>query len=207
MARYNKYNRGIKYNQKSDDEGGIYNYRVFGNAGAVISKLVVTASFHLKRSASSVVGVVASLSGVATITFHVAAEIILNFILRLRDKYKPVYPELSVMEYLVSADITEYRILLEVGGMPFVGSTVTLKGTFPNSAGDLEQLGDVVCNVYFPDRTLAEAIEAAEISTGVYSADYTIPEGKEGKFDYEFIGTLGSKTIVGRSSFDSLWKY
>lgn len=249
MARYNKFNHGIKYNQKPEDEGGIFNYIILGNIGIVASKLVMTASSHLRKSVSSVVGITASLSGGAKRAIHRAVnivlsssaaakgirerrttggsnitatlsgtakrnrpikavtEIVLNLIARLRQKYRPVYPELSVTEYIVNTALTEYGILLEVSGMPFVGSTITLRGTFPDSAGDLTQLDDVVCNVYFPDRTLAETIVPTELSTGVYSADYTIPEGKEGKYDYEFLGTLGDRTIVGRSSFDSLWKY
>lgn len=46
----------------------------------------------------------------------------------------------------------------------------------------------------------------ATFYTGVYTADYMIPEDKEGQFDYEFSGSLGSRTIVGRSSFSANWR-
>lgn len=89
--------------------------------------------------------------------------------------------------------------------MAIAGSTITLKGTFPDSAGDLLQLQDVVLKIYEPGRVLAETITPTQLGTGVYSGDYTIPEGKEGQFDFEFSGKLGDRVIIGRSSFDSAW--
>lgn len=90
--------------------------------------------------------------------------------------------------------------------MPYAGSTVTLKGTFPDSAGNLTQLDDVTLKVYGPGKVLVETIIPTEISTGLYSGDFTIPADKVGQFDYEFSGVLGDKSIVGRSSFQSLWR-
>ncbi len=120
--------------------------------------------------------------------------------------FRPVYPKLSYIEYPVEMSYTEYPIEMEVVGMAKSGSTITLTGKFPDSAGDLMQLEDVTAKVYAPGKVLLETIPATEISTGVYSAEYTIPEDKFGQFDYEFSGKLGEKTIVGRSSFDSRWK-
>ncbi len=99
-----------------------------------------------------------------------------------------------------------YIINLEVGGMAIAGSTITLKGTFPNSAGDLLRLQDVKLKIYGPGKVLLETIVPEKLSTGVYAGDYTIPEDKTGDFDYEFSGKLGDRMIVGRSSFDSHWR-
>lgn len=120
--------------------------------------------------------------------------------------YKPLYPHLEYTEYLIDMECVDYTILLEVVGMPFVGSTITLKGTFPDSAGNLVQLEDVTLKVYAPGKVLNETITPVEVSTGLYSGDYTIPEDKTGQFDYEFSGVLGDKTIVGRSSFHAIWR-
>lgn len=40
----------------------------------------------------------------------------------------------------------------------------------------------------------------AGFTNTIENADYTIP------FDYEFSGSLGSRTIVGRSSFSANWR-
>jgi hypothetical protein len=133
----------------------------------------------------------------------------LGTIHRMMVNFKPLYPILTVTEYPIEMSVTEYPIVLEVLGMPKAGSTITLKGTFPDSAGNLTLLADVTVKVYGPGRTLLTTISGAsvtEVSTGIYTAEYTIPADKTGQFDYEFSGTLGSKTIVGRSSFDSIWK-
>jgi len=248
MARYNKLNNRIMLNQKSTDNGGIFNYRVVGIVGHIISSLTVTAIPHLRRSASATVTVVATFIGSANRTFHRSASIVisalttakatrgrhsvansnitasfigtakrnmfargvinlvLSFIARLRQMYRPVYPALSVTEYPIEMTVTGYEILLEVIGMPFAGSTITLRGTFPDSAGSLVELEDVTLKVYSPGRVLDETITPTEVSTGLYSGDYTIPDDLFGQFDFEFSGTLGDKTIMGRSSFDSNWK-
>lgn len=112
-------------------------------------------------------------------------------------RYWKVYPNLSHIDY---------EIELEVVGMSIAGSTITLTGKFPSRAGSLTQLESVTVKVYAPGRILIDTIPATEVSDGVYTANYTIPEDKFGQFDYEFSGVLGDKTIVGRSSFDSHWK-
>lgn len=126
-----------------------------------------------------------------------------------------VYPDLSYIEYSVnlkySSDVLtlnydDYIVSMEVKGVPIAGSTITLKVIFPDSAGNLTQLENVTAKVYAPGKVLLETIPANMISDGVYTAIYTIPEDKFGQFDYEFTGKLGNKTIVGRSSFDSVWK-
>lgn len=108
-------------------------------------------------------------------------------------------------EYAMTASVNEYLMILEARGMAIAGSTITLKGTFPDSAGDLVQLMDVLLKIYEPGRVLVETITPTQLDIGVYSGDYTIPEGKEGQFDFEFSGKLGDRTIIGRSSFDSAW--
>jgi hypothetical protein len=133
----------------------------------------------------------------------------LGILRRMMVNFKPLYPILTVTEYPIAMSVTEYPIEMEVVGMPEAGSTIMLKGTFPDSAGNLTLLGDVTVKVYGPGRSLLQTITGAgvtEVSTGIYTAEYTIPVGSFGQFDYEFSGTLGSKTIIGRSSFDSIWK-
>jgi hypothetical protein len=131
----------------------------------------------------------------------------LGTIHRMMVNFKPLYPILSVTEYPIEMSVTEYPITLEVLGMPKAGSTITLKGTFPDSAGNLTLLADVTVKVYGPGKVLLTTItNVTEVSTGIYTAEYTVPADKIGQFDYEFSGTLGSKTIIGRSSFDSIWK-
>jgi len=115
-------------------------------------------------------------------------------------------PDLFVEEYVINLEHVDYEIKLEVIGLAISGSTITLKATFPDSAGDLQELENVVVKIYAPGKVLLKTIPATKISTGVYTADYTIPEDKEGQFDYEFSGSLESRTIVGRSSFDSHWR-
>jgi hypothetical protein len=114
--------------------------------------------------------------------------------------------DLSTEEYIVSLNHETYEIRLEVIGLAYAGSTITLKATFPDNAGDLQDLEDVTVKIYAPGKVLVETLSATFISTGVYAADYLIPGDKAGEYDYEFSGTLGSKTIVGRSSFDAHWR-
>jgi hypothetical protein len=133
----------------------------------------------------------------------------LGSIHRMMVNFKPLYPILTVTEYPIEMSVTEYPIKMEVLGMPKAGSTITLKGTFPDSAGNLTLLADVAVKVYGPGRVLLTTISGAsvtEVSTGIYTAEYTIPADKLGQFEFEFSGTLGNKTIIGRSSFDSIWK-
>ena len=257
MARYNRFNHGIKLNHKVADGGGIFNYRVFGYVGQIISTLSAAAIPHLLKRTSSVVSATASFTGKAHRIFRRSASIVISAVLsgswirkrrsktdininlsatgkakrnifasavtsfvlsliaRLRQKYRPVFPRLELTEYKVGMEYVDYPIamehigycvLMEVVGMPYAGSTVTLKGTFPDSAGNLTQLDDVTLKVYGPGKVLVETIIPTEISTGLYSGDFTIPADKVGQFDYEFSGVLGDKTIVGRSSFQSLWR-
>ena len=257
MARYNRYNHQIKFNHKSTSEGGIFNYRIFGIAGSVISALTVTAIPHLKRSAISIISVSLTTASTAKRTFRRTAStvistaltgvairkrnsksivnisslivgtakrnlfvkatsnIVLGFIAILRQKYRPVYPNLEVIEYPIetlvidypiSMNLTEYELLLEVSGLATAGSTITLKGTFPDSAGELTQLESVALKVYAPGKVLVNTITPTQVSAGIYTANYTIPADTMGQFDYEFSGILGDKTILGRSSFDSHWR-
>jgi hypothetical protein len=275
MARYNKYNHGIKYNQKLKNEGGQYNVRLYGVIGQVTIRFTVSVVAHVKRRAKSVINISSSVTAIVKRTFRSAVnvamssfatadairkrhahtvsdiqssvraaakrkrrasslvDIVFSLWGKLVQKYKPLFPRLSYTEYPVKLDYTEYRakldcteyvvdlslvtyavamtfieylVEMEMIGLPYCGSTITLKGTFPDSAGDLEQLDDVVCKVYGPGNNLLETLTAVEVSTGIYTADYTIPEGMTGQFDYEFSGTLGNKTIVGRSSFESVWR-
>jgi hypothetical protein len=138
---------------------------------------------------------------ILTAITHVLAQ------MKRSSKYKPVYPKLSFIEYPIEMSVTEYPIRVEVLGMPKAGSTITLKGTFPDSAGNLALLTDITVKIYGPGRILLTTItDVTEVSVGNYTAEYTIPADTIGQFDFEFSGTLGSKTIIGRSSFDSIWK-
>jgi hypothetical protein len=152
-----------------------------------------------------------------TITAHVSVSpVIQKFIaktltalagaLACVKRYFQVYPSLSYTTYDIEMEYTSYDMTLEVKGMAIAGSTVTLQGTFPDSAGSLAELESVTCKVYGPGRVLLETLDTTMIETGVYTAQYTIPETKFGQLDYEFSGVLGTKTIVGRSSIDSNWK-
>ncbi len=155
-----------------------------GAAAWVFKSVNKNISAYAKISALSMKSVAKTLSA--------AAKILLRVL-----RYWPVFPSLNYTEYFVS---------LEVIGVPTAGSTITLKGIFPDSAGNLTCLEDVTCKVYGPSRVLLATLTPSEVSTGVYSTEYTIPEDKFGQFDYEFSGILGERTIVGRSSFDSIWK-
>lgn len=64
-------------------------------------------------------------------------------------------------------------------------------------AGFTDTIENAVLNHIFGRTTYTAP---ATFYTGVYTADYTIP------FDYEFSGSLGSRTIVGRSSFSANWR-
>jgi hypothetical protein len=121
-------------------------------------------------------------------------------------RYFPVYPSLTCTTYDVELECTTYDVELEVKGLAITGSTVTLQGTFPSAAGDLAELETVVCKVYAPGHILLDTLDTAETETGVYIASFDIPDERYGQFDYEFSGTLGTKTIIGRDSFDSNWK-
>jgi hypothetical protein len=130
-------------------------------------------------------------------------------------RYKQVFPVLTYEEYHVDLEtttydielkMTTYEILLEVIGLAISGSTVKLQATFPDSAGNLMELENVVCKIYSKGKVLVDTIEANVISPGVYSVYYTIPDDNIGLFDFEFSGTLGNKTVKGRSSFPSVWK-
>lgn len=117
------------------------------------------------------------------------------------------FPVLPWKQTFPSLSYIEYPVFMEVDGLPISGGTITLKGTFPTIAGDLTNLQNVIVKVYDSGRTLLQTItDVTYVSTGVYTVLYTIPEDKFGQFDYEFHGTLGNKSIVGRSSFESNWK-
>jgi hypothetical protein len=123
--------------------------------------------------------------------------------------YKQLFPRMFMIEYPVSLSYINYEVKLEVTGMPKAGGTITLRGEFPDSAGDMAMLSDVTVKIYGPGKVLLETINEGNITkidTGIYEADYTIPEDKFGQFDYEFSGIIGNKTVVGRGSFDSVWK-
>ena len=111
--------------------------------------------------------------------------------------YKPIFPKLEFIEY---------RTKMEVIGMPIAGSTITLKATFPDKAGNLTELQDVTLKVYAPGKMLIETIIPAMLDVGVYTAEYTIPEKRFGQFDYEFSGAMGDRIVTDRKSFDSHWK-
>jgi hypothetical protein len=134
---------------------------------------------------------------------------------RMWGDYKQLYPELSyteypiemtVAEYPIEMTITEYPIELEVLGMPITGSTITLRGEFPDSAGNLTLLADVTVKIYKGGILLdtLSGAEITEVSTGIYTADYTIPSSSTGQYEYEFSGTIGSRTILDRSMFDAV---
>lgn len=121
-------------------------------------------------------------------------------------RYRPVFPRLSHTEYPVELAHTEHLILMEVSGLAIAGSTITLKGTFPDSAGNLTLLENIVCKVYSPGKVLAATITPTQVSTGAYTANYTIPADGIGQYDYEFTGNIGNITIAGRTSFDARWR-
>lgn len=121
-------------------------------------------------------------------------------------RYFQLFPRLSFKEYLVRLLTKTYDIKIGVIGMPIAGSTITLRAEFPTSAGELTELREVKMRVYAPGKKLIKEADAVMMETGVYTAQYTIPDDKLGIFDYEFTGKLGDKTITGRSSFTSIWK-
>ena len=125
---------------------------------------------------------------------------------RMMANFKQLFPDLTYTEYPIEMTVTEYPIIMEVVGVPKAGSTITLRGEFPDSAGILSLLADVTVKIYGPGKTLLSTLTPAEVSIGIYSTEYTIPETIWGQFDYEFSGVIGSKTIEDRSSFDSNWK-
>lgn len=120
------------------------------------------------------------------------------------------YPiEMSCTDYPISLSFAEYPIKMEVLGVPKAGSTTTLRGEFPDTAGNLSSLTNVTVKIYDPGRTLLATLTGASVtlvSTGIYTAEYLVPETTLGQFTYEFSGTLGTKTIKDRGSFDSIWK-
>lgn len=157
----------------------------------------INVTITLGKAIKKTIGIIvnASLNIIKKITKSVIqalVDVVLNAY-----KWWQVYPTLTV---------TTYDIEMEVIGMPYAGSTITLQGTFPDSAGDLTTLTGVTCKVYSPNRTLLTTLTPEEVSTGVYTAAYTIPATSFGQLHYEFSGTLGLKTILGRSTFDSNWR-
>jgi hypothetical protein len=187
---------------------GIATRRIHQAVNILMSLSLVGDAIRIRR-AHATSSIITSLGASAKrfLSSTAALNFVLGLIARLRQQYRPVYPRLSVTEYPVAMSYTEYPIIMEVMGMPKAGSTITLVGTFPTSAGNLAQLEDVTVKIYGPGKTLLETItNVTLVSTGVYSVDYTIPVDKIGQFDFEFSGTLGSKTIIGRSSFESIWK-
>lgn len=165
----------------------------------IMISTVMNASMMRLRRTNTDINIKSTMAGMARrrMFSEVIAEIISNFIATLRQTYNAVFPRIEFIEYPVE---------LEVKGMPYAGSTVTLKGIFPDSAGNLAELDDVECKVYAPGKRLIATLTPTHVSNGVYSTEYTIPENITGQFDFEFRGTLGNKQIVGRSSFQSLWR-
>lgn len=172
---------------------------IYGGMEKIFVK-IITASVHISGNISKLISK--------------TLKAVVNIFKRLT-RFWTVHPQLSYTEYPMAFEVEEsyvesacynYIIDMEVVGVPLAGSTITLKGIFPDSAGNLAELEDVTVKVYAPNKVLLETIAATEIDVGVYTANYTIPEDKFGNFDYEFSGMLGDKTIVGRSSFDSKWK-
>lgn len=196
--------------------------RLAGNMTSAVDLLVGKAHFkyHATGSARSVLNLLLTLrSGYEPIyprlwteEFQVGMEAITRVIDTTITEYHIShsiidYPvTVQCNEYMTDVESAVYIINLEVDGMAIAGSTITLKGTFPDSAGDLLQLQDVTLKIYGPGKVLLETIVPEKLSTGVYAGDYTIPEDKTGDFDYEFSGKLGDRMIVGRSSFDSHWR-
>ncbi len=121
----------------------------------------------------------------------------------------PIYSVLSVIAFPIEFEVTEYKINLEVKGLPTSGATINLRGTFPSAAGDLETLTDVEVKVYDTGGVLLETIDGAdvtEVSTGIYQVEYDVPANQKGIMTYEFSGKLGTKTILSRSIFDVVWR-
>ena len=183
----------------------------------ISSAMTMTGRATRGKRAHATANAAVSISGTARRLMRTSAaiNITLGLIGRLWNAFQRIYfllshieykPDLFVEEYVINLEHVDYEIKLEVIGLAISGSTITLKATFQDSAGDLQELENVVVKIYAPGKVLLETIPATKISTGVYTADYTIPEDKEGQFDYEFSGSLGNRTIVGRSSFDSHWR-
>jgi len=89
----------------------------------------------------------------------------------------------------------------------YKGDTVRLKATFYNFAGSLSDLpSSPTLKVYDDHEILLSTVLPASIThgtTGIYYYDYTIPQ--VGRLIYEFSGTLESNTVLGRSTFNSVW--
>ena len=83
------------------------------------------------------------------------------------------------------------------------GDTIRLKASFYTFAGALADPSDVSVTIYDSSRTvLVTGIPTKEV-TGVYYYDYTTPA--EGRFPFEFTGTLEGKTILARDGFSVGW--
>lgn len=94
--------------------------------------------------------------------------------------------------------IFENIVTTEVSGMAYFDSTITIRATFPASAGDLSGLTNVHCEVYDMNNTLVEDVKDADVtklSDGVYEIDWLLTEN----IMYAFFGTLGTRILVGKA--------
>jgi len=85
------------------------------------------------------------------------------------------------------------------------GDTIRIKATFKTFEGLLSDLTNPpTLKIYNPDKEIIATILGASLthsSTGVYYYDYTLPS-TEGKYTYEFSGTVESTTVLRRGHVD-----
>ena len=82
--------------------------------------------------------------------------------------------------------------------MAFFDSTITIRATFPASAGNLATLTNVHCEVYDMNNTLIEDVKGTDVTKltdGVYEIDWLLEEN----IIYSFFGTLGTRILVGKA--------
>ena len=177
----------------------------------ILTANVTTTVLSIPRSITKIITVTVSttvsINRYITKILATATVSISGTIKRMMATFKQLFPSLTVTKYPIEMSVTEYRIKMEVVGMAIAGSTITLRGEFPDSAGILTLLGDVTVKIYGPGKILLETItNPTEESIGIYSAEYTTPSDKFGQYDYEFSGLIGGITITDRDSFPVEWK-
>ena len=95
--------------------------------------------------------------------------------------------------------------------MPLIGDTIRLKGEFKDFDGNLTDIEEPKVVVYDSKRKVILDAEPERIEEGKYQYDLIVPDYPEaGKRNeplvFEFSGKIGGQPVVGRSSFERMWR-
>ena len=114
---------------------------------------------------------------------------------------------LSLIESTISLDIKENILALEVEGMPKIGSTVRVVGTFKNYDEELTDLdaNEAFLKLYDGRGTLLETLACTRESQGVYMYDLVIPSDGEGTLVLEVGGEMSGNPVLQRRKLNRVW--